>query len=306
MSWSRRAFACSAASAAEVDSRLRCAIRSTARSDAIVAATSAALAMSAISRTERSGTTRTVSSRSTRSPRVQSATSRPGCRSRMIRKRQTEFTATAASMATTAAVVAVAAVTAVPENMARPTIPAARPWSAATPPSVAARRHTAPDRMTCVEAPAATPSSGPPSNPASTTTGVAAVYQLLGPSWTTTCLAAAATTSRREGDRNCGLERHPGEDRPQRRSHRLRREGSRSRLACRVTGRQPPSTGAAESPSASPGVSRGVGLPRHLRKRQRPPFEYPPIGGLSAGERRAAAPVRVVSRRRTPRSGARA
>ena len=146
-------------------------------------------------RTDSNGTTRTVSRRSTRSPCAHRSSSDPGCRSRMTKNRQVVLTATAASIATAAADAASLASCMPVERSARPAIPAARPWRAATPPSVERRRHTASRWISWVEIPAATPSRGPPSKAASTTTGVEAVYQLRGPSWTTTWLAAAATAS---------------------------------------------------------------------------------------------------------------
>ena len=87
-----------------------------------------------------------------------------------------------------------------------PRIPAASPCSTATPPSADWRRQTDSGRMSWVDAPATTPSIGPPISAASTMTGVEAVYQLRGPSWTTHALGTGGGEREDHGHRHGRLE----------------------------------------------------------------------------------------------------
>ena len=142
------------------------------------------------------------STASTVKPRT--STSRNGRvpRARMIAARPAVFTATAAASATAV----IAATPSGPAQASPPAMPAAHPWIDPRPPSAKRLRHTEPVLTTCPAAPAATPTSGPPSSPASTIVGVDAVYQLRGPSWTEMRSAntGATTSTSRKGSETVG------------------------------------------------------------------------------------------------------
>ena len=149
MSWSRRAFACSAASAAAVRSRLRCAIISAARSEPIVTTTRAALEPAPSRSTARRGTISTLSRQSTRNPRIHCSRSAAVRRSSMIRTRPTLLIATAAAIASPATAAAPPPVVhgSVADDARCEALNAARP------PSAERRRQTASVRRLWVEEP---------------------------------------------------------------------------------------------------------------------------------------------------------
>ena len=152
------------------------------------------------------------------------------------------------------------------------------PGATATPPSAAWRRQTDSGRMICVETPAATPTSGPPISAARTMTGVDAVYQLRGPSWTTTRSAAAAATTSATAIGNDVSSAAPATIHPER-----RRDGRDERDPDRDAGAAG-RVGDAWSRTASSALApsppcRSWTCHPQLIKRERRPRRYPPFRG---------------------------
>ena len=189
--------------------------------------------------TASSGATSTASRTSTRNPAGQSLRRSLGCRSRMTSRRPTLLTTTAAAIPQAAAGLGRAARA---RGRRCPTIPAARPCSAAMPPSAAlSSPYGLGSDELCRDA-CDDPEQRAAERAARTTTGVEAVYQLRGPSWTTTCSAATAARAVRNGDRNGRVERRPGTGQPERVAP-LPRAGARSRHVFRGRDRRRPQPG---------------------------------------------------------------
>ena len=218
----------------------------------------------------------------------------------MMRKRQTELTATAASIATAAAAAAAAAATRIPSvRSAGPMIPATSPCNAATPPSAERRRQSGSVRGSAGWRLRRRPrAAGPPRSAARTTTGVEAVYQLRGPSWTDDALsrspAMASSAQVRDRDR-----RSRGETSP--------KASQRGSVPSAAASGIPIATSVPRDGSATPLAVEGAwgavlpdcGRARRFRRwllgshgkrwnrGSNPHFEYPPEGGCHSGFFRA-------------------
>ncbi len=230
---------------------------------------------SAIRSTESRGTTMTPSRRSTRRPSGQRSSRSAGLRSSMIRNRPRLLSTIATAMAAAAARIVSSLV---PGSRASPTMPAPSPWRAAIPPSADWRRHTDSGRMICVDAPAATPTSGPPMSAARTMTGADAVYQLRGPSWTTTRSAAAAATTSATAIGTDVSSAAPARYDPEHRRHgRDDRDPDRDARTARRVGNAWSRT-ASNALAPSPPCRSWTCHPQ-LIKRERRPGRYPPFRG---------------------------
>ena len=303
VSWSRRAFACSAASSAAVEARLRWAISSVARSEPSSSRRGRGSCPRPIRRTERSGTTSTALEEV--DAQAAAARARAGARVRrssMIRNRPALFTSDRDRHRPRPPL----AIVSVPSPRGAPTRRCRRraPGATATPPSAAWRRQTDSGRMICVEMPAATPRSGPPISAARTMTGVEAVYQLRGPSWTTTRSAAAAATTSATRSASDVSSAAPSMSHPERRrDDRDERDPDRDAGAAGRVG------------DARGGRSRVPGRPspacrswtRHLRSSNVSNVHADiPRSGEAGSESPVYRRLGGSSRRRRPRSGARA